>query len=484
MTDPRPAAHCGTQADPASGVIRQTVDLVVVLCLGVLVFRTFSAEAYVVPTGSMAPTLLGNHRELTCPNCDYIFVIGLDEEGRPPHPVCPNCGKTDLENVPAVECNGDRVLVQKFLYELRAPRRWEVAVFHFPGEPTQAYVKRVVGLPGESVQIAHGDIVINGQIARKSLHELRGMQILVHDARYVPRDSDRFPRWYYLRGWLHHPLPSGWLQTEGGFKHQYVSPAPGDPVDWLVYRHWDPIQGRYGPVRDHYAYNGSDLGSDNVVPDLALEARLTLTKEVETLAVRINSGSDRFVVHIPVGDRGTLEVVRNGRRSRVLPRYNPLGEHDRWPREVVLEASVVDQRLTVALGGQPLFEPLDYDDPSSGPPPDSTPVALGVRGGSLSVSGLKLFRDVYYTPSLGNSLRRPHGVNEPYQLGADEFFVLGDNSPVSNDSRFWSGSPVVPRTMFLGKPFLVHLPGQVVALELFGRSVYWVPDPRRIRYIH
>ena len=40
-------------------------------------------------------------------------------------------------------------------------------------------------------------------------------------------------------------------------------------------------------MRDHYAYNGSDLGSDNIVPDLALEARLTLTKEVETLAVRI-----------------------------------------------------------------------------------------------------------------------------------------------------------------------------------------------------
>ena len=62
--------------------------------------------------------------------------------------------------------------------------------------------------------------------------------------------------------------------------------------------------------------------------------------------------------------------------------------------------------------------------------------------------------------------------------------MLGDNSPVSNDSRFWAGSPVVPGSMFLGKPFLVHLPGQVVALEVFGRSVYWVPDPRRIRYIH
>src|SRR5271166_5925358 len=80
-----------------AGVVRQTVELIVTLCLSVLVVRTFSAEAYVVPTGSMAPTLLGWHRELTCPNCGFVFVIGVDEEGHPPRPVCPNCGKNDLD---------------------------------------------------------------------------------------------------------------------------------------------------------------------------------------------------------------------------------------------------------------------------------------------------------------------------------------------------------------------------------------------------
>ena len=90
---------------------------------------------------------------------------------------------------------------------------------------------------------------------------------------------------------------------------------------------------------------------------------------------------------------------------------------------------------------------------------------------------------MYYTQALAQSPRRPFGVEVPYALGPGEFFVLGDNSPVSNDSRFWANSPVVRADQMLGKPFLVHLPSQAVPLRVFGRDLYWIPDPREIRYI-
>ena len=96
---------------------------------------------------------------------------------------------------------------------------------------------------------------------------------------------------------------------------------------------------------------------------------------------------------------------------------------------------------------------------------------------------LKVLRDVYYTAELDGSMQPPHAVEAPYRLGPDEYFVLGDNSPVSNDSRFWDHGPIVPASALVGRPFLVHVPGRMMPVRAFGRELFWIPDPREIRYI-
>ncbi len=481
-TDHPPAARA---QEPRAGVVRQTFEFLILLNITILVLRTFAAEAYIVPTGSMAPTLLGNHKEVACPNCGIRFALGLDEEGRAGRPVCGNCGQADFDGEAAVECQGDRLLVQKGLYDSRRPNRWEVAVFRFPGEPSQAYVKRVVGLPGESIQVRGGDVYIDGRIARKSLREQRAMRIPVFDNNFLPRDVDRNPRWAARRGGAARHLASGWRARGTSFvRESEVPDTSAEPTDWLVYRHWDPDRGRSEPVRDFNVYNGGDLPGESPVADLMLEARIAVAADVRAVRIRLRSGDDRFVVSLPVDGRGDLEVRRNGHTLTTSGLGATLTSSPREsPRFATLEASVIDRRLSVALDGEFAFAPIDYDDPVVGSGGRDGPVALGVRGGSMEVRDLRLFRDVHYTSALPLMARRPFGIDAPFRLGADEFFVLGDNSPVSNDSRFWAASPVVSGELFVGKPFLVHLPGQVVPLQVFGRSLYWIPDPREIRYI-
>ena len=104
--------------------------------------------------------------------------------------------------------------------------------------------------------------------------------------------------------------------------------------------------------------------------------------------------------------------------------------------------------------------------------------ALGVQGGSVRINDLEMFRDVFYTPG-----RRRHAVESEFTVPEGCYFVQGDNSPVSSDSRNWS-DPCVPHRLLVGRPFLVHLPSRPAVLEFGGaRRMIRVPEWSRIRYI-
>src|SRR5436190_22957438 len=60
-----------------SHAIRETVESIVVAFVLAFLFRTFEAEAFVIPTGSMAPTLYGQQRDVTCAHCGTRFAAGV-----------------------------------------------------------------------------------------------------------------------------------------------------------------------------------------------------------------------------------------------------------------------------------------------------------------------------------------------------------------------------------------------------------------------
>jgi signal peptidase I len=59
--------------------------------------------------------------------------------------------------------NGELVIVNKLVYRLGEPKRGDIIVFYFPVDPSQEFIKRVIGLPGDQVSIHKGTVAINGQ---------------------------------------------------------------------------------------------------------------------------------------------------------------------------------------------------------------------------------------------------------------------------------------------------------------------------------
>ena len=86
--------------------------------------------------------------------------------------------------------SGDRILVLKCIYQFEEPKQWDVVVFKNPLDPTENYIKRLVGRPGETVEIIDGDVYINGQISRKPAKVQEELWMPVYDNDYQPARQD------------------------------------------------------------------------------------------------------------------------------------------------------------------------------------------------------------------------------------------------------------------------------------------------------
>ena len=203
-----------------------------------------------------------------------------------------------------------------------------------------------------------------------------------------------------------------------------------------------------------------------------------------SLTWALSDGAQTFAVSLAAGER-ELRLFIDGVEE---PEQRVKLSGSMWQRKRLVEMSLFDRQLLFALDGEVIFqrplEPLVLPAKNGGDAAkhlvleDAQPVRFGAQNLHVSVSDLTLYRDVYYTRGDGR-----HGVNEPYRLSSDEYFFLGDNSPVSLDSRSWTNA-VVRDHMLIGKPFLVHLPSKPGRVKL--GSAEWhirVPDWGRIRYI-
>src|SRR5258707_3777836 len=179
-----------------SRTVRETIESVVIAFVLAFLFRTFEAEAFVIPTGSMAPTLMGRHTDLKCPKCGFVYQVGAPDDdstaqGNEHYVICPNCRYRLPASQQSQHYNGDRILVNKFAFDFSEPKRWDVIVFKYPEDAKTNYIKRLIGLPGEVIRIRDGDIGVSHdggktfELAHKDPSKLRAMLQTVYDNDYV-----------------------------------------------------------------------------------------------------------------------------------------------------------------------------------------------------------------------------------------------------------------------------------------------------------
>jgi signal peptidase I len=64
--------------------------------------------------------------------------------------------------------SGEYVIINRLSYRLGSPQRGDIIVFHFPRDPKEEYIKRVIGLPGDEVEVKNGTVYVNGQLFDES----------------------------------------------------------------------------------------------------------------------------------------------------------------------------------------------------------------------------------------------------------------------------------------------------------------------------
>jgi signal peptidase I len=464
------------------------------------VFRAFVMEAFRIPTGSMADTLKGDHFRLRCRQCGYKYEYGFHINNsassfrhRPLRSFstrCPSCGNYQPTGGTMPIANGDRILVLKCIYQFFEPKRWDVIVFKNPTEPSINYIKRLIGLPGDEVHILDGDIYVNGQISRKPPHVQDELWMPVYDNDYQPVNP-------YLPTYNHHR----WTQPfgTGGISKWEVN--ENSPTIFTLESEAGQISTMpYSTVignnfRATYAYDNVD--QYRYMPYCSdLKVRFYCSSQRPEGGIGISLSKYETDYKAWVDFTGGMVISKNENNGQDIELVRKSIEPATVNKSTLVAFANVDHRLVFEFGDESLIYDLGRGPNDAGEiKADIQPRAEILGSGKLVLSHIAIFRDIHYTDfKYPNGPKDGRAVIEPFTLNEDEFFVLGDNSPNSEDGRWWSNegianegvepyrAGVVPRDYLVGKALFVYWPSGFKPFARFPIGI--IPNVGRMRFIY
>ena len=414
--------------------------------------------------GSMAPHFLGDHFEVQCKGCSSEVVADFEQSQKSQALICPFCGTSN----PVSDCRrrpSDRVKIE---LDSESISRWDVVAFellsaHQAGIE-EAGIKRVVGLPGETIEIREGNLWLNGNLIRKTIDQQKRTRVLIHDSRktnfetalWQPVDSQglrlegaghRFEEGRFKFDSQNENSMMRWFEfcNQRNYEHKLdekeASDQAGDQAGDQAVWAW--------PIEDSYGYNQSLWRNLNVVDEIFVSLKLA-TASISCVGWKYGNGGT-YEIQVDFEDRA-LTLLKHRQAGQISTELFKLPDRALRTPEVEIEFSTIDGLAVVLIAGVEVarFELESPAKNSSEAKRASSPLQIGIAFGATAVAGedplsrVRVWRDIYYLPA--------DEAAESQTLGGspDGYLLLGDNQPISIDSRHWPQAGV-PREQLIGK---------------------------------
>jgi signal peptidase I len=394
------------------GPIRHNLEAFGVAILAAVLLKWFCIEAYQIPTSSMQPTLMGSSEA----------------------------------NV------HDRILVNKLIQTIREPKRWDITVFKYPLQKNQNYVKRIVGMPNDRLNIGGGNV-----------YQVEGDG---KDAKYTvlrkPDDlqEDMWKNVYPLRrearsevkalGSVFGASPSrAAKEIEGGF---VIDPGGKnarlffrDQIDGgMIDRVWDGYPVAVARAMRDAPNEVNRNRPQEITPDVRIAANVTPTKIPKEFSMAIEvvrPKFDKLTYALTVkGQKGALQVL--GPNNKLRGSSEEFDVPMSAGQTSALAFAHVDEQLIAWQDGSELMRwdssewscregcSIPWSGGFEAPTNRKVIPQFACKGsGKITLTDVRIDRDQHYTRDIA-----PEIIN----VTEGHYYMMGDNTLQSIDSRGWT----------------------------------------------
>jgi signal peptidase I len=362
VTEDRPKPKSKRKGSSLLEGARSNLEVFLIAFVLAMTIRCFCIDGYKIPSSSMEPTLIGNQK------------------------------------------SGDRIIANKFNIFFDKIKRFDVILFKYPLDQTKNFVKRVVGMPNEEIQVAGGEIFSKPKDSPK--FTLAKKPMYIQESIWIPFWSWK-PDPEYLKDTWYMPAPDLY-EFKNGKLYLHPERSSDGKIDLMLNER----------VKDHY----NSRGGSNVTPDIKFSFNCCFADNEGIIKATVHTYIGKFTLSLSPKEQMSLEI--DDKKIASIPKKAQV------QKKYLIDIMNFDGGFYIFLDGKKICE-YGYELSKESIMANmitSPQITLTVQKSETALSDIKIMRDIYYSFDNPDTI-----INIP----PDKYFVIGDNVNNSRDSRAW-----------------------------------------------